>query len=64
MRVAAADADVAPLPMIFLDPKISAAARVAGCIFPFTFHTFVGQVIEPRLYGNSALLPFASHGCL
>eukprot|EP01048_Picozoa_sp_COSAG05_P036713 COSAG05_NODE_16695_length_340_cov_1.489627_1_plen_28_part_01 len=28
MRVAAADADVAPLPMIFLDPKISAAARV------------------------------------
>eukprot|EP01049_Picozoa_sp_SAG25_P006332 SAG25_NODE_471_length_7659_cov_3.676720_8_plen_40_part_00 len=37
--------DLIPLPAVFLNPHIGTTQRILACIFPFVFHTFVGQVL-------------------
>lgn len=44
---------LAPLPVVFLDPRIGASAELWACIVPFSIHMFTGQVIEPKLYSAS-----------
>jgi predicted PurR-regulated permease PerM len=42
-----------PMPLVILDPQMSTAAMVLAFALPFGVHMFVGNVLEPLLFGHS-----------
>lgn len=51
-NVGALIAFVAPLPVIFLDPKLSVVAQACAVVLPLAVHVILGAVIEPLLFGT------------
>lgn len=45
-------ATLLPLPVVLLDPKLSTAQTVLAIALPGAVHTAVGNVIEPKLFGD------------
>lgn len=41
-----------PMPLVVLDPTLSAAAKVAAFILPSVVHMIIGNIMEPRLFGQ------------
>jgi predicted PurR-regulated permease PerM len=51
-NIGALVAFAAPLPMIFLDPRLSPASQAMAVVLPLIVHTLIGAVIEPLLFGS------------
>lgn len=52
-NVGAVVAVLLPMPLLVLDPDTSAAAVLLAFLGPFLVHMFVGNVLEPLLFGHS-----------
>lgn len=52
-NVGAVIATLLPLPLVLLDPSMPAASMVLAFVLPFCVHMFVGNVLEPLLFGHS-----------
>jgi AI-2 transport protein TqsA len=49
-------ASLAPWPIILLSPELSTATKLFAMFFPGTFFFFVGNFLEPRIFGVSVHL--------
>lgn len=52
-NVGAVIAVLLPMPLLVLDPDTSTAAVILAFVLPFVVHMFVGNVLEPLLFGHS-----------
>lgn len=46
-------ATLLPLPILILDPELSLLTSILGLALPTVIHAIVGNVLEPKLFGNS-----------
>jgi predicted PurR-regulated permease PerM len=51
-NVGAVIATLLPLPIVILDPNLSALAVVLAFVLPTTIHTVVGNIVEPIFFGQ------------
>jgi predicted PurR-regulated permease PerM len=42
-----------PLPLVILDPDLTVTAKTLAFVLPLFVHMIVGNIVEPRLFGNS-----------
>jgi AI-2 transport protein TqsA len=52
-NIGPAFATLLPLPIVLMDPSISATASVLAIALPGTMHFMVGNVLEPKIMGES-----------
>jgi hypothetical protein len=51
-NVGAIVATLLPVPLIVLDISLPVSTKVLAFVLPFCFHTVVGNLVEPRLFGH------------